>query len=128
MIILKQNECTMEELKNKILTYEKTGNVTEKYFEEEGIVYFLIVTVNKNYDKQADFYFPCTDGTLIGEMFYHFLSKRYLLKQPNMEKMTENEFENMAKKYSQMKKELEAMEATFETEKIRGLFMKTKHM
>ena len=125
---MKRNECTMEELKDKILTYEKKGSATEKYFKEQGIIYFSIVKVNRNYDKQADFYFPCTDGTLIGEMFYQFFAHRYLLKKPRMEKMTENEFENMAKKYVHMKKELEVMEAMFEAEKIRGIFMKTKHM
>jgi len=109
--MLKRNECTMEELKEKILNYEKTRHITEKYLEEEGIVYF-----------------PCSNGTLVTNMYYDFLAKLYLLKETKMEKMTENEFENMAKKYVQMKKDLEAMEATFEAEKVRGLFMKTKHM
>lgn len=123
--MLKRNECTMEEMKKKLLSFGDHFFVARKQLKKANI-YFYTMKEIKQY--KTDGYFPCLDGTLVGLMEFYTGEGMCLLNAYEVEKMNENEFEIMAKEYAQMKKDLELMEATFEAEKLRGLFMKNKHM
>jgi len=126
--MLKRNECTMEEMEIKLLSFENHFFIEEKHLKKENIFFYTIQEASQYEDQYADGYFPCLNGTLVGIMEFYKGSGMCLLNADKVEKMTENEFEKMAKEYAQMKKDLELMEATFEAEKLRGLFMKNKHM